>query len=155
MEDHVSCEEVYPQLSHCDSVIATDNQCCIEQAKDTATDEHKQLNSADSNDKQDLECVVSVHNDNEEAVEVSGKNDESLPDGSHETELPTEHNVKEPHRESPVLNDRNLEQFSEVLLDSDSSASIMKYLLIKLMTSSVKKECVLLMNWEELTLMKV
>ena len=126
MEDHGSCEEVCPQLpsdTHSDSTIATDDQCYVEQTKDTTSKEHKQLDSADSDHEQDLEYVVSVHNDNEEALEVSGTNDESLPDRSHETELPSEHDVNEPLRESPVPDDRNLEQFSEVLLDSDSGAS--------------------------------
>ena len=122
MENELSSKDECPQLpvDTCSrSVVATEDQYCIDQ-EPAIDSEHREADSECTDQEDDPTHTVTPRN--KEALKLSEVKHESLPDRSLEDELNSEH-VNNPHQESPILDDRNLEQFSEVLLDSDSSVS--------------------------------
>ena len=122
MENDLSSKDECPQLpvDTCSrSVVATEDQYCIDQ-EPAIDSEHREADSECTDQEDDPTHTVTRRN--KEALKLSEVKHESLPDRSLEDELNSEH-VNNPHQESPILDDRNLEQFSEVLLDSDSSVS--------------------------------
>ena len=107
-------------------VEATDNQFCVEKCVDNTMKRDEQPDFKYSNCEmvEQPSCTACLPNEKAEEltetkIELISEHDEERV----EKESRCECGVKELQLESLVADDRNLEQFSEVLLDSDSSVS--------------------------------